>query len=70
MDALASVPSECRYDTRFLLENLADLKYSGKDAQDPQRVRNYIEQAKALVSRIAEAQRKAAEEDATKESEQ
>lgn len=56
LDSLSSVPEECRYDTRYLLEKLADMKYAGHHEQDPVQVRTIIEQARALLRRIHEAQ--------------
>lgn len=52
LDSLATVPKECQYDTRYLLEQLADLKYAGSHEQDPVRARTLIEQARALLTRI------------------
>lgn len=52
LDSLAAVPRECQYDTRYLLEKLADLKYSGNHDQDPVQAHKLIEQARALLSRI------------------
>ena len=63
-DALSSVPDECRYDTRYLLEKLADLKYAGNRELDPVQTRTLIEQARALVNRIDEARRQQAAETA------
>lgn len=57
IDALVSVPEECRYDTRNLLERLADLKYAGAAGDDPARARSLIEQATALLSRIEATRR-------------
>lgn len=56
LDALVTVPEECRYDTRYLLERLADLKYAGTAEQDPAQARSIIEQASALLRRIQEIQ--------------
>lgn len=56
MDSLASIPKECQYDTRYLLEKLADLKYADSREQDPVQARALIEQARALLNRIDEAQ--------------
>lgn len=56
LDALATVPEECRYDTRYLLDRLADLKYAGAREQDPVQARTLIEQARALLLRIQEVQ--------------
>ena len=55
LDSLATVPKACQYDTRYLLERLADLKYAGSREQDPVQARTLIEQARALLSRIDEA---------------
>lgn len=60
MDSLAAVPEECRYDTRYLLEQLADLKYAGVREQDPEQARRIIEQATALLRRIQEIQQQTA----------
>lgn len=62
LDALSQVPEAFQYDTRFLLEGLADLKYSGVTDQDPVRARNFIEQARSLISNIANARRQEAAE--------
>lgn len=59
-DALSKVPEAFQYDTRFLLEGLADLKYCGNTDQDPVRARSFIEQARSLISNIAAAQRQQA----------
>ena len=56
LDSLSAVPEECRYDTRYLLERLADLKYAGSREQDPVQARQLIEQAQALLRRIQEIQ--------------
>lgn len=55
LDSLAEVPQECQYDTRYLLEKLADLKYAGIREQDPVQARTLIEQARTLLNRIDEA---------------
>lgn len=60
LDALSNVPEAFQYDTRFLLEGLADLKYSGVTDQDPVRARRFIEQARSLISHIADARRQEA----------
>lgn len=65
IDSLASVPEECQYDTRYLLEKLADLKYAGNREQDPVRVRTLIEQTRTLLIRIRESQQPAAGEPPT-----
>lgn len=62
LDALGSVPEECRYATRELLERLADLKYAGTAEQDPAQARRLIEQASALLHRIQEIQQQNAAE--------
>lgn len=54
LDSLATVPKECQYDTRYLLERLADLKYAGSQEQNPTQARTLIEQARALLNRIDE----------------
>lgn len=64
IDALVSVPEECRYDTRFLLEQLAELKYAGSQEQNPEQARRIVEQASALLRRIQEIQNAAAEKQA------
>ena len=62
MDALTSVPTACRYDTRFLLERLADMKYAGNVPQDPQKARVLIEETRGIISHIdRERVREAAE---------
>ena len=60
MDTLSAVPEECQYDTRYLLEGLADLKYAGEGVDDPPRARALIEQARSLITRITSAQQKEA----------
>lgn len=57
LDSLSSVPKECQYDTRYLLEKLADLKYAGNHEQDPVQAHTLIEQARALLKRIDEMRR-------------
>lgn len=52
LDSLTGVPKECQYDTRYLLEQLADLKYAATREQDPVQARTLIEQARALLTRI------------------
>lgn len=61
MDSLSSVPEECQYDTRYLLEGLADLKYAGAGLDDPPHARALIEQARSLITRITSAQQREAE---------
>lgn len=56
LDALSSVPEQCQYDTRYLLETLADLKYAGLHEQNPVRVRTLIEQTRSLIMGIHDAQ--------------
>lgn len=56
LGSLSAVPEECRYDTRYLLEKLADLKYAAPREQDPQQARTLIEQARTLLCRIDELQ--------------
>lgn len=56
LDSLSAVPDECRYDTRYLLDRLADLKYAGSLEQDPVQARTLIEQARALLRRIQDIQ--------------
>lgn len=56
LDSLATVPEECRHDTRLLLEKLADLKYADLRDNDPTQAREIIEQAAALLRRIHEVQ--------------
>lgn len=60
LDSLATVPRECQYDTRYLLEQLADLKYAGTHEQDPVQARTLIEQARALLTRIDQLRLQAA----------
>ncbi len=55
LDALSAVPSSCRYETRFLLERLADMKYAGEVPQDPQKARVLIEEARSVMSNIDHA---------------
>lgn len=62
LDSLATVPKDCQYDTRYLLEKLADMKYAGAKEQDPVQARTLIEQAGALLSRIEEARQQATAE--------
>lgn len=52
MDALSAVPTACRYDTRFLLERLADMKYAGDTAQDVQKSRVLIEETRGVIAHI------------------
>lgn len=60
MDALSQVPQECRFDTRCLLDNLVEMKYSGRDKQDSLQGRALIDQAVALIDRITVARQKEA----------
>ena len=56
MDALSTVPTSCQYETRYLLERLADLKYAGTAEQAPQKARVLIEEARGVISNITRAQ--------------
>lgn len=56
MDTLSTLPISCRYNTRFILERLADMKYCGITQQDPQQVRVLIEETRGLVTLITKAQ--------------
>ncbi len=56
MDTLSTLPIACRYETRFILERLADMKYCGLTQQDPQQVRVLIEETRGLVTLITKAQ--------------
>ncbi len=56
MDTLSTLPIACRYDTRFILERLADMKYCGITQQDPQQVRVLIEETRGLITLITKAQ--------------
>ena len=60
MDALSSVPTACRYETRFLLERLADMKYAGLTDNDPQKSRVLIEEARGIISHIDRARKEEA----------
>lgn len=55
LDALSAVPASCRYETRVLLERLADMKYAGDVPQDPQKARVMIEEARSVMSNIDRA---------------
>ena len=63
MDSLANVPASCQYETRDLLEHLAEFKYAGESAQDSTRAHQLIETARQLVSRIELAQQQAKNEE-------
>lgn len=52
LDSLSALPRECQYDMRYLLEQLADLKYAATREQDPVQARKLIEQARSLITRI------------------
>lgn len=60
MDALTGVPTACRYETRYLLERLAELKYAGTTEQDPQKARVLIEEARGVINNITRAQQEEA----------
>ncbi len=65
MDSLSGVPAECQYDTRCLLETLAEQKYAPALPDDRARVAQLMADTRALVGRIdaAQAARAAADED-------
>ncbi len=56
MDSLASVPASCQYETRCLLESLAEQKYAGELQEDAALTHHFMAQCRELVKRIAEAQ--------------
>lgn len=56
MDTLSTLPIACRYNTRFLLERLADMKYCGITQQNPQQVRVLIEETRGLITLITKSQ--------------
>lgn len=56
MDALSTVPRNCQVATRDLLERLAELKYAGNNAHEPQLVRTLIDQARSLIGDITRSQ--------------
>ncbi len=56
MDSLASVPASCQYDTRCLLENLAEQKYVAESQDDARLTHRFLAQGRELVQRIADAQ--------------
>lgn len=60
IDALVAVPEACRYDTRNLLERLADLKYADTRESDPVRARALVDEAATLLRRIQDIQQQAA----------
>lgn len=59
VDALATIPNDCRQDIMNLLEQLAQLKYAAEAERSHTPLRPMIDHARSLVSRIAEAQRQA-----------
>lgn len=61
MDALSGVPTSCRYETLYLLERLAEMKYAGNTEQDPQKARVLIEEARGIITNITRAQQAEAE---------
>ncbi len=56
MDSLASVPASCQYETRCLLESLAEQKYAGELQEDASLTHRFMAQCRELVQRIAKAQ--------------
>lgn len=61
MDALSAVPTSCRYEIRFLLERLADMKYAGSRESDPQKSRVLIEETRGVIGNIDRARAQEAE---------
>ncbi len=64
MDSLASVPASCQYDTRCLLEALAEQKYAAETQEDAALAQSFIAQCRELVQRITAAQAAQAARDA------
>ena len=63
MDSLANVPLVCQYETRELLEYLAEFKYAGDSGRDATGAHQLVERARQLVCRIEQAQQQAKSEE-------
>lgn len=63
MDSLANVPLVCQYETRELLEYLAEFKYAGDSGCDATGAHQLVERARQLVCRIEQAQQQAKSEE-------
>ena len=63
MDSLANVPLVCQYETRELLEYLAEFKYAGDSGRDVTGAHQLVERARQLVCRIEQAQQQAKSEE-------
>lgn len=63
MDSLANVPLVCQYETRELLEYLAEFKYAGDSGSDATGAHQLVERARQLVCRIEQAQQQAKSEE-------
>lgn len=61
LNALASIPADCQYATRVLLEKLSEMKYAGMTGTQPERVQALIEETREAVLHIHEAKLKALE---------
>ena len=60
MDALSGIPAECQFNTRKLLESLAEYKYAGEQPNAPELAASLMQSATELISAIRDAQAKAA----------
>lgn len=61
LNALASIPADCQYATRVLLEKLAEMKYAGRAAAQTEHVHALIEETREAILQIHEAKLKALE---------
>jgi hypothetical protein len=62
LNALASIPAECQYDVRMLLEKSAELKYTGIQEENAELIATLIAETEQTILHIHEArQREAAE---------
>lgn len=65
LDALASIPAECQYSVRTLLEKSAELKYTGIQEENTELIAALITETEQTILLIQEArQREAAENQA------
>ena len=63
MDSLANVPLVCQYETRELLEYLAEFKYAGDSNRNATGAHQLVERARQLVCRIEQAQQQTKSEE-------
>lgn len=62
LDALSSIPTECQYDVRMLLEKSAELKYTGIQEENAELIAALIAETEQTILHIHEARQREAEE--------